>query len=188
MAHATTALKIAVVEPVGEDAEASLGLECAHYTGHVDASGFGDRGGTPQLAAGDDGLGVLSVLQRLEGTRHHGLEVAQHGVAPLELGQDPGQQTGLSPLGDSFRREAADHVKLEPDGLSGFLHRNGREEGNLVLRAFPGLAPRALSTEVRVIQLHRTAAQPSDFLARHGTVDLVAQQLGSGVAHAQGRG
>lgn len=33
------------------------------------------------------GLGVLAVLQRFEGTRHHGLEVTQHGADPLELGQ-----------------------------------------------------------------------------------------------------
>jgi hypothetical protein len=33
----------------------------------------------------EEGLGVLAVLQRLEGARHHGLEVAQHGVDPLEL-------------------------------------------------------------------------------------------------------
>lgn len=31
------------------------------------------------------GLGVLAILQRLEGTRNHSLEVAQHGVYPLKL-------------------------------------------------------------------------------------------------------
>jgi hypothetical protein len=35
------------------------------------------------------GLGVLAVLQRLEGARHHCLEVSQHGLDPLELGQVP---------------------------------------------------------------------------------------------------
>ena len=30
------------------------------------------------------GLAVLAVLQRLEGARHHGLEVSQQGVDPLE--------------------------------------------------------------------------------------------------------
>jgi hypothetical protein len=39
---------------------------------------------------GSIALGVLAVFQRLEGTRHHGLELAQHGVEPLELGQGPG--------------------------------------------------------------------------------------------------
>jgi len=34
------------------------------------------------------GLDVLAVLQRFEGARHHGLEVAQHGFDPLELGQE----------------------------------------------------------------------------------------------------
>ena len=33
------------------------------------------------------GLGVLAVLQRLEGARHHGLEVVEQGVDPLELGK-----------------------------------------------------------------------------------------------------
>jgi hypothetical protein len=33
------------------------------------------------------GLGVLAVLQRFEGARHHGLEVTKHGVDPLELGK-----------------------------------------------------------------------------------------------------
>ena len=33
------------------------------------------------------GVGVHAVLQRLEGTRHHGLVVAKLGVVPLELGQ-----------------------------------------------------------------------------------------------------
>jgi hypothetical protein len=36
------------------------------------------------------GLGVPTVLQRLEGARHHGLEVTLPGVDPLELGQLPG--------------------------------------------------------------------------------------------------
>ncbi len=163
------------------------------------------------------GLGVLAVLQRLEGARHHGLEVAQHGVDPLELGQVPGlecahhpghvdapgfgdcseapqavagddglgQQAGLGPLGNSIRREATDHVELEPDGLSDVVHRDGRHEGDLVFRTSPGLAPRAFPTEVGVIELHRTAEQASSFLARHGAVDLVVQQPGGGIAHAQ---
>ena len=150
------------------------------------------------------GLGVLAVLQRFEGGRHRGLEVAQHGVDPLELGQVPrlecahhpghmdafgfgdcgkapqavtgddglGQQAGLGPIGNGIRREAADHVERVPNRLSGVVHRNGRHEGNFVLRASSGLAPRALLTEVGVTELHRTAEQPRRFLARHGAVDL----------------
>jgi hypothetical protein len=33
------------------------------------------------------GLGVLEVLQRFEGARHHGLEVVDQGVDPLEPGK-----------------------------------------------------------------------------------------------------
>ena len=33
------------------------------------------------------GLGPLAVLQRLEGARHHGLELVEQGVDPLELGK-----------------------------------------------------------------------------------------------------
>ncbi len=43
------------------------------------------------------GLGVLAVLQRLEGARHHGLKVAQHGVDPFELGQAPGLECAHHP-------------------------------------------------------------------------------------------
>ncbi len=163
------------------------------------------------------GLGVLAILQRLEGTQHHGLEVAQHGVDPLELGQIPrlectdhpghvdasgvgdcgkaakaiagddglGQQAGHSPLGNRLRREAADHVELEPDRLTVVVHRDGGHEGNLVFRTPARLAPGASTIEVGVVQLYGTAQQSGSLLAGHGVVDLVVQQPGGGVTHAQ---
>ncbi len=163
------------------------------------------------------GLGVLAVLQRFEGARHHGLEVAQQGVDPLGLGQVPGlecahhpghvgasgfggrgealqtvtgddglgQQADLGPLDNGIRREAADDVELEPDRLSSVIRRDGRHKGDFVLRAPARFASGALPTEVGVIQLHRTTEQSSGLLARHGAVDLVLQQPGGGIAHAQ---
>ena len=163
------------------------------------------------------GLGVLAVLQRLEGARHNGLEVAQHGIDPLHLRQVtrlecahyPGQvnasgfgdrgkapqavtgdgglgpQAGLGPFGDGLRGEAADDVELQSDWLADAVHRDGRHEGHLVLRAASRFAPRALSSEVSVIELHGATQQTGRLLARHGVVDLVMQEPGRGVAHAQ---
>ena len=51
----------------------------------------------PICEGAEVGLGVLAVLQRLEGTRHNGLEVAQHGVDPSELGQVPGLECAHHP-------------------------------------------------------------------------------------------
>ncbi len=96
-----------------------------------------------------------------------------------------GHQAGLDPLGNGVRREAADNVELEPNRLTGIVHRNRRHEGNFVLRTSPGLAFRALLTEVGVIQLQRTAEQPSGLLPRHGAIDLVVQQPDGRIAHAQ---
>lgn len=43
----------------------------------------------PVGKGGQVALGVLAVLQRLEGARQRGLEVSEHGVDPLELWQVP---------------------------------------------------------------------------------------------------
>ena len=132
------------------------------------------------------GLGALSVFQRLEGARHPGHTdasgVGDCGKAPGAVADNDGlgQQAGLGPPGNRLRREAADPVEL-----TAVVHRDGGDGGSLVLRAPPGLAPRAFPTEVGVIQLHGTAEQPSGFLVRHGAVDLVVQQPGGGVAQAQ---
>jgi hypothetical protein len=163
------------------------------------------------------GLSVFAELHRLVVAGQHGLEVAQHRVDPLELGQvtrlvrlhylgrvdatglsggckagQPftehrrfGQQAGLGPLGVGLGCESADHVELHAHRLVRSVERHRRHERQPVLRASARLASRTLTTEVGVVYLHRTAEQPSGFLARHGAVDLVVQQPGRGVAHAQ---
>jgi hypothetical protein len=162
------------------------------------------------------GLGVLAVLQRLEGARHHGLQVAQHGVDPLELGQVPGieraqrpglvdtsgfgdqgetpkavpgddglgQQAGLSPLGNGFRRETANHIELKPDRLTDVIHRDGGNKENLVPQTPAGLASGGFTDELSLAQPHGTAEQSGGLLAGHGVVNVVVEQLSSGVAQA----
>lgn len=51
----------------------------------------------PVSECAEVGLGVLAVNQRLEGARHHGLEVPQHGVDPLELGKVQGLECAHHP-------------------------------------------------------------------------------------------
>ncbi len=163
------------------------------------------------------GLGVLAELQCLVGARQRGLEVTQHGVDPLELGQvtplerphhfgrvgatrlgngskagQPitedrriGQQAGLGPLGESLGRESVDQIELHAHRLAHGLHRHRRHEQPLVLRTSARLTARASTTEVGVVQLHRTAQPACRLLPCHGVVDLVVQQPGGGVPHPQ---
>ncbi len=163
------------------------------------------------------GLGLLAELQRLEGSSQRDLEIAQHGVDPLEFGQmtrlegfhhpgrvdtacisdgrkacqpvagdnHGGQQAGLGPPGDGFAREALDQIELQAHWLAGRVQRHRRYEGHLVLRAPADFATRALSSEVGVIQLHEAIQPVRCLLVRHGSVDLVVQQPGGGVAHPQ---
>ena len=171
----------------------------------------------PLGEGGEIGLGLFAVLQRFEGARHHGLEVAQHGVDPLEFAQVAwfgdahhfghvdaagfgdgskapqavalydrlGLQTGLGPLGYRLRLEAADDVELDVQRLDGSVHRDCCDDGNLVFRASTGLAASSLATQVGIIQLHGATKEARGLLPRHGVVDLVVQQPGGGVAHAQ---
>jgi hypothetical protein len=136
-------------------------------------------------------LAVLSVLEGVERAGQRGLEVAQHGVDPLELGQvlrlegahhagdvnaaglgDGGEaaqavaeddaaglQACFGPLADGLGSEAADHIELQVRRPTVFVQRQRRHERHPVLRAAARLAPRALSTEVGVIQLHRSAGR-----------------------------
>ena len=132
-------------------------------------------GGTAQVkasveAVGECGkivLGALAVLQRVERAGQGRLEVAQHGVDPLECGQvtrlegthdhwrvhtagvgDCGKaaltghthlrrQGGLGPLADGRQREAAHQTELEVQRAAALVERDCHHERHLVFGA-PG--------------------------------------------------
>lgn len=83
------------------------------------------------------GLGVLAVLQRLEGARQHGFEVSQHGVDPLELGQVPRFERshhlglvnapGFGDCGEAPQTVAVDDGLGLQAGLGPMGNRLGRE-------------------------------------------------------------
>lgn len=166
--------------------------------------------------SGQIALAVLAELQRVVSAGQHGLEVAEHRVDPLELGQvarleatndsrhvdaprlgDGGEapqaiarddrpaQAGLGPVSDRLRREAPDQIELGVDRLTRIVQGHRRHEWDLVLRATPGLAARALATQVGVVDLNSAFEAMAGFLPSHGVVDLVVQQPGGRVAHAQ---
>ena len=66
-----------------------------------------------------------------------------------------------------------------------FVDRNGCHERDLVLGATSEFATGALATEVGIIDLDQAAQPMGAFLSGHRPVDLLVQQPGGRVAHAQ---
>ncbi len=188
-----------------------IGHEGRHQAAQVEAAvesvGVGSQVGLAMLAvlhcvkrAGQRGFefaqhGVdpleLGQVLRLDGAHHPG-QVNAAGVgdgseSAQAIADDDaaGRQAGFGPLADRLRIEAADHVELQVRWPTAFIQRQRRHERHLVLRAAGRLVPRALSTEVCVVQLHRAVQQVGGFPVNHGAVDLLVQQPRGGVAHAQ---
>ena len=63
------------------------------------------------------------------------------------------------------------------------LHR--RHEGDLVLRAAPGLAARTLAAQERIVHLHPAVEFTPALKHQHGLHDLVLHQSGRAVAHPE---
>lgn len=82
-------------------------------------------------------------------------------------------------LGERSRRQAC---QVCPAVLGG-LHRH--DEGHLVLRAAAGLAAAALPAEIGVVDLDAAGELPLGLGQRHGLQQLVLDEPGGAVAHAQ---
>ena len=162
-------------------------------------------------------LAVRAVLERVERACQGCLQIAQHGVDPLELrqvaqlevayyrgqvnatrighcGETPqavaghagtGHQAGLGPFGDGLGHEAADQIELDVQRMAVAVHRDGSHKRHLVLGVSPGLAIRALTAEVSIVQLHGAIQAVGVVLLGHGAVDSLMQQPCRGVADAQ---
>jgi len=94
-------------------------------------------------------------------------------------------QAGLGPLGDGLGREAADQIELDVQRMAVAVHRDGSHKRHLVLGASPGLATRALTAEISVVQLHGATQAVGAVLLGHGAVDSLMQQPRGGLADAQ---
>lgn len=153
---------------------------------------------------------VVSAGQRgLEVTQHsvHPQELRQisrlavpddHRLVGASCGGDGGETTQtvaddcaawgqgrLGPLANGIGGESADQVELQESWPVLVVQRQGGHERDLVLRTSARFTAHALATEVGVVNLN-DALESVDALARgHGAVDLVVQQPGGGVAHAE---
>ena len=96
-----------------------------------------------------------------------------------------GCQTRLRPLADGLGREATDHAEFEKPRAVLVVKRHRSHERHLVLRATAGLATRTLTTKVGIVDLNGTLEPMAALSGGHGPVDLVVQQPGGGVAHAE---
>lgn len=131
----------------------------------------------------------LRQISRLAVTDHYGLVgaacIGDGREATKAVADDRAawRETRLGPLADGIGREAADHAEFQELGPVLFVEGHRGHERHLVLRAAPGLAARALATEVGIIDLHGAFEPVAALACGHGTVDLVVQQPGGRVAH-----
>jgi hypothetical protein len=174
----------APVEPVGEGSQVDLAV--------LSVLQRMERTGQRGLEVTQPGLDPLELGQvlRLEGIHHTG-QVNAAGVGDCgEAAQAiteadvAGRQAGLGPLADRLGNGAADQVEFQVRGPTVLIQRQRRHEQHLVLRPVARLAPRALSTVVGFVQLHRAVHQVGGLQVSHVAVDLLVQQPRAGVANA----
>ena len=91
----------------------------------------------------------------------------------------------LGPIADRRRGEAADKIELQIHRMTLLVERNSGHEGHLVLRTPSGFTASALPAEVGIIELNGAAQTMGSVLQGHGTVDLLVQQPGRGIAHPE---
>ena len=146
------------------------GLEVAQQG--VDPAELGQFGGV--LAAGDDSL-VVAVGR---GHRPEACQaIGEHGAA--------GRQVPSGPLPDRLGAEPAHRCDPGVNRMAGLVQGNRRNDRNLVLRSPARLATRAFSAEVGIIHLDLSLQQVDLLPIRHGPQDLVVEQPGRVVLHAQ---
>ena len=133
----------------------------------------------------------LGQIARLKGTHdHRNMDAPRVGdcceAAQAIAGHDGARrQSGLGPLADGLRGEAADQAELEVKRTAFVIERDCSHKRHLVLGATADLAARPLTAQVGIVKLDRAAQAMVFVLLGHGPVDLVVQQPSRGVSRYQ---
>lgn len=128
-----------------------------------------------RLAPGNDGRLVTAAC--LCDSPKAGQSIGEHRAPRCQMIFRPG--------GHHLERKAGKRCQPDAQRTIRFAQRNGRNEGHLVLGAASDLATGALAAEVGVIDLDFPFKQITLCAVGHHPHELVVDQPGGGVTHAQ---